>query len=155
VLIVFYLWHTATGCTHQLLKKINFLRHFSGHILTDLVHSTTICSTLQRYGLKGRIWDYKNKQHNHILKINSSRLTQKVKNYQPDGSRNNLWGCCQSQQYFSECFHYYFIPTICFGPYGPSSGSGYEIVIKTFRKILLRLTAPPKIICNRCNRMQP
>jgi hypothetical protein len=29
---------------------------------------------------------------------------------------------------FSECSYYYFIPTTCFGPYGPSSGGIYILV---------------------------
>jgi hypothetical protein len=37
--------------------------------------------------------------------------------------------CRQSQQYFSECFYYYFLPTTCFGPYGPSSGGIYTCQI--------------------------
>jgi hypothetical protein len=38
---------------------------------------------------------------------------------------NNLWGRLQSQQYFFECFYYYFIPTTCLDPYGPSSGAQF------------------------------
>jgi hypothetical protein len=41
-----------------------------------------------------------------------------------------FWGCCQLQQYLSIVFYYYYIPTTCFGPYGPSSG-GISIVAKT------------------------
>jgi hypothetical protein len=61
--------------------------------------------------------------------------------------------------FFKWCFYYYYIPTTCFGPFGPSSGrilvyvlvgaetcSGYVIAIKKIRKTLLRLMAPPKIV---------
>jgi hypothetical protein len=38
----------------------------------------------------------------------------------------NLWGHHQLQEYFfSNVFYYCFIPTTCFGPYGPSSGGIY------------------------------
>jgi hypothetical protein len=38
----------------------------------------------------------------------------------------NLFGFHQSQLYFSNAFYYYYyIPTTCFGPYGPSPGGIY------------------------------
>jgi hypothetical protein len=41
----------------------------------------------------------------------------------------SFWGRCQSQQYLSNVFYYYYIPTTCFVPYGPSSG-GISVVAK-------------------------
>jgi hypothetical protein len=41
----------------------------------------------------------------------------------------NLFGFRRSQLYFSNVFYYYYyIPTTCFGPYGPSSGGIYILV---------------------------
>jgi hypothetical protein len=41
----------------------------------------------------------------------------------------SLFGFRQSQLYFSNVFcYYYYIPTACFGPYGPSSGGIYLYV---------------------------
>jgi hypothetical protein len=33
------------------------------------------------------------------------------------------------QQYFSIVFYYYYIPTTCFGPYGPSSSVLYIYIL--------------------------
>jgi hypothetical protein len=38
--------------------------------------------------LDERIDDHKKEWHNHILKIDSSRLTQRLENYRPDVRRN-------------------------------------------------------------------
>jgi hypothetical protein len=35
-------------------------------------------------------------------------------------NKHKLFGVRQLQLYFSNVFYYYYIPTICFGPYGPS-----------------------------------
>jgi hypothetical protein len=45
--------------------------------------------------------------------------------------RQSFWGRRQSQQYFSNVFHYYYtrIPSTCFGPYGQSSSGIYTIYI--------------------------
>jgi hypothetical protein len=67
------------------IAEMCFLRHVSWYTLTDYVLSTAIQSTWQMHALGKRIQDYKNKWHNHILRMDSSRLTLKVQNYQPDG----------------------------------------------------------------------
>jgi hypothetical protein len=46
--------------------------------------------TMRQYGnhykyIEDRIQDYRNKSHNHILRMDFSRLALKPKNYQPDG----------------------------------------------------------------------
>jgi hypothetical protein len=38
--------------------------------------------------LEERIHDYKSKRYNHILRMNSSILTRKIKFYQPEGKGN-------------------------------------------------------------------
>jgi hypothetical protein len=45
----------------------------------------TMHRSLQIYVLEEGTQDYKKKWHNHKLRMDSSRLTQKVKSYQPDG----------------------------------------------------------------------
>jgi hypothetical protein len=57
-------------------------------ILTDNALYMTICRSLQMYILEERTQDYKVKWYNHKLRMDSSRPTQKVKNYQPDGGCN-------------------------------------------------------------------
>jgi hypothetical protein len=80
------------------------------------------------------------------------------------------WGCRQSQQYFwlflSSYFLFCYVPTTCFGPYGPSSGAIYTsqsseaIVPTTDLLFLLRYTIviyilflfsaiPPLSVCMR------
>jgi hypothetical protein len=41
-----------------------------------------------KYMLQKRVKDYRNKWHSHIIRLDSSRLIQKVKNHQPEGQRN-------------------------------------------------------------------
>jgi hypothetical protein len=53
-----------------------FLRHVCGYTLTDHVHNMAICNALQICALEERIEDYKNKWHNHILRMDISRLTE-------------------------------------------------------------------------------
>jgi hypothetical protein len=65
--------------------EIRLLRSVSGCTLTDKVRNAKICSSC---GLEERIQGYKSKRHNHILRMESSRLTRNVKNYQPDRRRN-------------------------------------------------------------------
>jgi hypothetical protein len=43
---------------------------------------------LKMYALEGRTKDYKNKWHNHMLRMDSSRLTHNVKKCQQDGRTN-------------------------------------------------------------------
>jgi hypothetical protein len=64
---------------------MRFVRRVSAYTIKDHVSITIIRNALQIYVSEERIHDYKNKWHNHILVMDSSRLTQKFKNYQPDG----------------------------------------------------------------------
>jgi hypothetical protein len=71
-----------------------------------------------------------------------------------------LFGVRQSQLYFSNVFNYYYIPTTCFGPYGPSSCGMYVLVnsqgaekwTKYFKceheQQQVWLTLPLTVICN-------
>jgi hypothetical protein len=63
---------------------MRFLRRVSGYTLTDHVCNMTMCTALQIHALEESIPDYKNMWHNHILRMDSSRLTQKVQNFQAD-----------------------------------------------------------------------
>lgn len=50
-------------------------------MLTDHVRNPTTCNALQLYTrtLEGRIQDCENKWHNHVLRMDFSRLTQKLR----------------------------------------------------------------------------
>jgi hypothetical protein len=67
--------------------EMRFLRRVSGYTITDQVRSRAIRNALQIHALEGRIQDLKKPWHNHIVQMDS-RLTQKVKNCQPDARRN-------------------------------------------------------------------
>jgi hypothetical protein len=55
--------------------EISFLRHASGNVFSDRVRNTIIRNALQMYASEERIAEYRNKWHNHILRIYLSRLT--------------------------------------------------------------------------------
>jgi hypothetical protein len=63
---------------------MNFLRLVSGYIHTDCIRSA-----LEIYTLEEIIQDYKSKWHNRVLRMDSSRLAQKVKKYQSDRGTND------------------------------------------------------------------
>jgi hypothetical protein len=70
-------------------SQVSFLRLVSGYTTcTDYVRNMIIHNALQMYALEERIQDCKNKWYNHILRMDSSRLIQKVKNYHAHGRRN-------------------------------------------------------------------
>jgi hypothetical protein len=70
------------------IAGMRFLWRVSAYILTGYVPNTTIHNALQLCGSEERIQSYTNKWHNHILRMDSSRLTQYVKNNNQDGRRN-------------------------------------------------------------------
>jgi hypothetical protein len=55
--------------------------------LGSITIPTTLSRLVMNMYLDERIQDYKNKWRNRILKMDSSRLTKKVKNYQLDGRK--------------------------------------------------------------------
>jgi hypothetical protein len=57
--------------------EISFIRHISGYAFTDRVRNTAVSNALQMYALEERIADYKNKWHNHILRMDFSRFNSK------------------------------------------------------------------------------
>jgi hypothetical protein len=65
-----------------------FLRCVSGYTFTDQVRNMTMRYALQMYALEERVQGSRSKWHNHVLRIDASRLDLKVKNYQPDGRSN-------------------------------------------------------------------
>jgi hypothetical protein len=60
------------------------LRCLSGCALAGHVCNMTNVQCITNNALEERIQDYKHKWHNHILRMDSPRRTQKAKNYQAD-----------------------------------------------------------------------
>jgi hypothetical protein len=130
ILIINDKWHYSLlivkGVNYNLLLKYQFQDIIMGAILYEKLH--------RRYCLTPL---------NHNAKIEAFHVSQI---YTILKCIIIFGGAVNHNSIFSECFYYYFIPTTCFGPYGPSSDGIYTSQFPRANRIHCIHTDSGKII---------